>query len=99
MNTGDGNYIGYLLATTHTLDIFSTSKSAASKKCTPGKIINNYCYPRHKLAKNTEGVGGKKIGDWFEPGLIIHKALSPTPTPIFLFPPLQLSSEKENNYS
>jgi hypothetical protein len=75
MNISDGNYIGYLLATIHTLDIFSTSESATG----------SYCYHKHKLAKNTEGVGGQIIGDWFELALniLVHMPLSSTLTQNF----------------
>jgi anaerobic C4-dicarboxylate transporter len=38
MNTSDGNYIGYLLATLRTLDVFSTSKTVTSKSAHQAKI-------------------------------------------------------------
>jgi hypothetical protein len=38
MNTSDGNYIGYLLATLRTLDVFCTSKTVTSKSAHQARI-------------------------------------------------------------
>jgi len=84
----DGNYIGYLLTALHTLNIFSTSKSATSKNAHQARIQAIIATINISWLKKTEDVGDKKGGEWFEPVLNTHMPLSPTLSPIFFGFPL-----------
>jgi len=95
MNTIDGNYIGYLLATLHTLDMFSTSKSATSKNVHQARIQAIIANIDINWLKTLKKWGEKKVEIGLNQSLIIICPFPPTLAPIFFwFPPLQLSSQK-----
>jgi len=97
MNTSDGNYIGYLLATIHTLDIFSTSKSATIKNAHQARIQAITATVCESWLKTLKEWGAKKVETGLnQPLIYIHPSL---PLSALFYFPLFNSVAKKKNYS
>ena len=78
MNTSDGNYIGYLLATIHTLDIFSTSKSATIKNAHQARIQAITATVCESWLKTLKEWGAKKVETGLNQPLIYIRPIRET---------------------
>jgi hypothetical protein len=94
MNTSDDNCIGYFFATLHTLDIFSTSKSATSKNAYQARI-QAFIVTIGITWLKTQKEWGQKSEHWFEPVLNIHMPISPILTQFFLISPASTQQGKK----
>jgi hypothetical protein len=86
MNTGDGNYIGYLLTTIHTLDIFSTSKSVTSKNAHQARIQTIISPTGISWLKTLNEWGAKKVEIGLNQSLIYIQPFPPLSPPFFISP-------------